>query len=73
MASQRNVTYRAIGRDFTGPVDTLAAWRQAERYAAHHVLASSDLATVKVFLVSPGCLPIEASRVTAPRAILLAG
>lgn len=70
---ERDVTYRVCGRDFTGPADTLAAWHRAERYATRQVLASSNLATVKVFMVSPGCLPVEVSRVHASRAIVLGG
>lgn len=56
----RTITYRAIGRDFSGPHDTLEALDRAMAYAQGYVEASrTGDRTAKVFLIVPGCLPVE--------------
>ena len=58
------VTYRVIGQDFSGPSDTLDALKRAEKHA--RMWADSRYARkhgIAIFLISPGCLPVEFSRV----------
>ena len=62
--SDRIMTYRVAGRDFTGPMSE--TWPRVQAFAEGILwLGPPDLSEVRVFLIGKGCLPIRVDTVRA--------